>query len=49
MIKVELIMTIYGYATCSTDEDRQDINRQKREHRIPKKRICIGSMRVVQR
>jgi len=24
-------MAIYGYARCSTDEDRQDINRQKRE------------------
>ena len=22
---------IYGYARCSTDESRQDINRQKRE------------------
>ena len=27
-------MPIYGYARCSTDEDRQDINRQKRELRI---------------
>lgn len=25
------IMGIYGYARCSTDESRQDINRQKRE------------------
>ena len=24
-------MAAYGYARCSTDEDRQDINRQKRE------------------
>ena len=24
-------MTIYGYARCSTDETRQDINRQVRE------------------
>lgn len=24
-------MATYGYARCSTDEDRQDINRQKRE------------------
>lgn len=24
-------MAIYGYARCSTDESRQDINRQKRE------------------
>ena len=23
--------TIYGYARCSTNESRQDINRQKRE------------------
>ena len=23
--------TIYGYARCSTDETRQDIDRQKRE------------------
>ncbi len=27
-------MPIYGYARCSTDEDRQDINRQKRELRM---------------
>ena len=26
-------MAIYGYARCSTDENRQDINRQKRELR----------------
>ena len=25
--------TVYGYARCSTDENRQDINRQKRELR----------------
>ena len=24
-------MAIYGYARCSTNENRQDINRQKRE------------------
>ena len=25
---------IYGYARCSTNEERQDINRQKRELHI---------------
>lgn len=27
----KLAMTTYGYARCSTDENKQDINRQKRE------------------
>lgn len=27
-------MTTYGYARCSTDENKQDINRQKRELKI---------------
>lgn len=27
----KLVMTTYGYARCSTDENKQDINRQKRE------------------
>lgn len=27
-------MTIYGYARCSTDENKQDINRQKRELKV---------------
>ena len=29
----KLQMTTYGYARCSTDENKQDINRQKRELR----------------
>ena len=29
--KDEITMTIYGYARCSTNENKQDINRQKRE------------------
>ena len=36
---------IYGYARCSTNEERQDINRQKRElHTL--KSVFTGNMRA---
>ena len=34
-------MAIYGYARCSTNEDKQDINRQIRELK------CAGAEEVV--
>lgn len=41
---------IYGYARCSTNEERQDINRQKRELYAlgvtDEKYIYIGNMRA---
>lgn len=31
ILREELFMSIYGYCRCSTDESRQDIDRQRRE------------------
>ncbi len=31
MIKEDVKNRVYGYARCSTNESRQDIDRQKRE------------------
>lgn len=43
---------IYGYARCSTDENRQDISRQERELlklEVTDKKTYIKNMRVEQK